>query len=422
MSALQAESAAPAASGSKSTFFRQSGWMMFTAIAAGVCMSSVHFFAKKIPESEYGIFGTLLAILNCLTIPTMGLQMVFTQQAAAALGGEQQRRLSTTTRSVLLGVSALWLVVAVIILAFQGPIIARLKITNPAALWVTLLVGLGTLWKPVFVGVLQGRQNFLWLGWASMLEGAGRVGFVALIVLVLHGYAAGMVTGALLGIACAMVVWSWQSRQVWLGPGAPCEWGGWLRRVIPLTLGFGACQFLFGSDPIFVQSFFDKDATFPYMAAGTLSRALVFFTAPLAAVMFPKVVHSVARAEKTDVMLIALGTTAVLAGLGAVVVSVLAPWLLRFIFKESFLVAKPLLPWFAGSMVPLTLANVLINNLLARERFRIVPWLVLLAAGYSVALICFHGSFLTVIRILGLFNLLALGVAAWFTWGEKRDA
>jgi len=77
------------------------------------------------------------------------------------------------------------------------------------------------------------------------------------------------------------------------------------------------------------------------------------------------------------------------------------------------------LPWYAWAMVPLTLANVLINNLLARSSFRIVPALVALAVVYAFALTRFHDSLVTVVKTLGVFNLLLLGVCAWFTWGMK---
>jgi hypothetical protein len=70
-------------------------------------------------------------------------------------------------------------------------------------------------------------------------------------------------------------------------------------------------------------------------------------------------------------------------------------------------------------MVPLALANVLINNLLARSQFRIVPVLLLLAAAYGVALTQFHDSLITVLKTLGVFNLLLLGACVWFTWGVK---
>jgi hypothetical protein len=120
-----------------------------------------------------------------------------------------------------------------------------------------------------------------------------------------------------------------------------------------------------------------------------------------------------------------LGATALLGG-GAALFCTLFPALpLRLVYNASFLVIKPLVPWFAWCMLPLTLANVLINNLLARQRFRAVPWLIVVAAAYGLTLLA-AGNYLVrldslaafkiVVQILGLFSLLLLGVSIWFSW------
>ena len=79
-------------------------------------------------------------------------------------------------------------------------------------------------------------------------------------------------------------------------------------------------------------------------------------------------------------------------------------------------------------MIPLALAIVLVNDLMARGKFSAVPWLVLLAIGYGIALAGrtsrrksgrHAGRLRMMIQTLGVFNLLLLGVCAWFTWGEK---
>ena len=58
-------------------------------------------------------------------------------------------------------------------------------------------------------------------------------------------------------------------------------------------------QFLLSADPVVVQNYLGGDgAAAPYLFGGTLARAIVLATAPLAAVMFPKLVHRKARAEK----------------------------------------------------------------------------------------------------------------------------
>jgi len=362
--------------------------------------------------------------LNCLAIPSIGLQMMFAQQTAAALEPEQQHRLSTATRGVLLGMLLIWAVFALVALVFQDAIVARWKISNPLALWITLLIGLVALCTPVLGGVVQGKQNFLWLGWASMLNGLGRVGAAALMVLVLHAQATGMVAAILASSLVTVLIYGWHSRDVWRGVGAKLaqfEWRPWFGRVVPLTLGFGAFQFMFSADPLFVQAFFDKDDTGYYISAGTLARALVAFTGPVVSVMFPKLVRSLARAERTDVMGLTLCTTAVLAVVGALGLSFGGPLILKLIYTPAYSqIAAPWLPWFAMGMVPLALANVLLNDLLARSRFAVVPWLVAVALGYGATLAVHHETFLGVIKTIGLFNLLFLAVALLFSWRERR--
>jgi hypothetical protein len=76
-----------------------------------------------------------------------------------------------------------------------------------------------------------------------------------------------------------------------------------------------------------------------------------------------------------------------------------------------------------------TVSNVLVNNLLAKQRFRVVPWLVLIALGYAFALNAFlHKSagldhfiaFKGVILRLGLFSTLLLLVSGTFSLFEER--
>ena len=107
-----------------------------------------------------------------------------------------------------------------------------------------------TTWLPMFYGVLQGQQNFLWMGWSMIANGVGRVGLAAFAVLALHCYASGMVTGMLGGLAAALVLAIWPTRCS--GCPRPCRSTGaaLLRQIIPLTLGFGAYQFLLTADTI----------------------------------------------------------------------------------------------------------------------------------------------------------------------------
>jgi len=403
-------------------FFRQSGWMVIAATVSGALMYAVHIVASKMPKAEYGVFTALLQMLNQMAIPAAGLQLTFAQMTVAAVNDGRRAWLKGAMRSLLIGTFLFWLVIVALALIFQSSLLADYKIANPAALWVTLFLGLASLWSPILVGVLQGQQNFLWLGWSSMLNGLVRLSAVTIIVLVLGGAAAGGMTGALIGMMAAMVIAVWQSRALWHGPAERFDWGSFLRKALPLTLGFGAVTYMLTQDMLAVQRFFPKDETGYYGAAGMIGRALYFFTAPLTAVMFPKIVQSAARAEKSSVLLQAVGATALLGGAAALGCTLFPELPLRLVYDQSFLKVAPLVPVFAWCMLPLTLAGVLVNNLLARERFAAVPFLVLVAVGYRFALQHRHESFEMVIHTLGIFASLLFAVAAFFTWWDARNS
>jgi O-antigen/teichoic acid export membrane protein len=402
-------------------FFRQSGWLMIANVAGGLLMWAVHLLNKKIPPAEYGVFGVLLAV--AMFVPNIPLQMVFAQQTARALATNRERELAGMIRLAWLGTLGLGLLLALGAWIWQAEIIAAWKLTNPAGLWITLLVVLLSFWLPLFWGVLQGQQNFFWLGWSNIFNGVGRLGVASFIVLLLGGYAAGMMLGVCLGLVVAVGIGIWQTRSLWLSHAQPFDWRSLLSQIGPLMLGFGAVQFFFTADTMFVKAYFSGDDAGFYVSAGTLSRGLMWLVIPLATVMFPKIVHSVARSEKSNLLGVVLIGTAVLAAGGALGLTILGPWVIRLAYSKDYVsIAAAVLPWYAWAMVPLSLAYALVNNLLARSQFRIVPVLVLLAVAYGVALIQFHNSLITVLKTLGVFNLLLLGVCVWFTWGVKGKA
>ena len=298
---------------------------------------------------------------------------------------------------------------------------AQWNISNPAALWLTLPVLLFTVWLPMFSGILQGQQNFLSLGWSQMSQGVGRLTIAAFAVLVLHWYAPGMVLGMLGGLTLALVIAIWPTRSLWLASPQAFEWRSLLRQIIPLTLGFGAYQFMLTADTMLVRGCFsDADSAY-YVCAGTLARASMWLVGPLATVMFPKIVHARAKAEKSDLMGLVLLGTIILAAGAAIGLWVLGPLVVGIVWGADYVPAdRVLVPWYAWAVVPLSVANVLLNNLLARSHFKVVPALCGLVVVYTLALIRFHENPVMVIQTLGVCNTLLLAVCAYYTLGERK--
>lgn len=407
------------------TFFKQSGWLMIASIAGGMLTWGVHFLSKRIPESEYSIFGTLLMVTAVL--PTMPLQMIFASQTANALATNREAELAGMIRLAFLSLFLAWLAAAGVVFFFQDQIVAGWKLGSAAPLWITLGTILVSLWAPMFSGILQGCQDFFIMGWAAILGGVCRVGMAALLVLALGYGAAGMISGALVGMTLVAGIAIWRTRALWARPRARFDGRSLLGQITPLMFGFGAFQFMFTSDTMFAKAFFTGDEMAPYVAAGTLSRALLWLVLPLAAVMFPKLVHSAAKSEKSNLLKIVLLGTAVLAIGGGLGLWLFGPAVVKVVYKSGYVVAtSALLPWYAAAMVPLALANVLVNDLMARKQFRVVPVIVLVAVAYGLTLpyILNHypRKLETVLQTLAVFNLLLLAACAWGAFAKPRPS
>jgi hypothetical protein len=404
-------------------FFRQSGWLMIAAIAGGALTWGVHFLNKVINPAEYSAFGVLLMVVACL--PAMPLQMVFAQQSALALATGRERQLAGMIRLAWLWTFIVWALGAVVVFMFRKQIVAGWHLPNELGLWVTLALLLFSLWAPMFGGVLQGRQDFFWMGWSTILGGAARLLGAVLLVMALSMGAAGMMAGALIGIFIGAFIAIWRTRDLWRLPAEAFDRKNVLRQIVPLLFGFGACQFMFTSDTMFATSYFNGEQMKPYVVAGTLSRALLWLVMPMASVMFPKLVQSRAKSEKNNLFGLVVIGTAVLSICGAAGLWIVGPLVVRFVAHAGDVAGTmALIPWYAGAMVPLALANVLVNDLLARSRFGVVPFMVVLAVAYGLTLpwmLNHHpGRIEVVLQTLGFFNLLLFGVCAWFTWGVKE--
>jgi O-antigen/teichoic acid export membrane protein len=415
--------AAPSEAGHLASFFRQSGWMMSAAFVAGLFNYPVHGVARHMSKPEYGVFCTLLRVVDLIALFAIGIQAVFMQRAAAALHDDHHREVAGMLRGVLRIIFFIWLTAAAVILIFHRQFLLWLQITNPVALWLTVAIGLAQMCLPIVFGLLQGRQNFLWRGLADIFNGFGRFAVICILVLVLGAQSPGAMAAVLTGLTVAVLIGAWHNRDYLRLKPKPVEWGQFWLEVLPFTFGLAAPAFMLIADMLFVQAYFPSTKTAFFGAAGLIGRALVFFILPLTSVLFPKIVQSAAREQKTNVLAHALCITALVGACAALAATLFPSLPLRIIYDQSFLVAVPLVPWFVWSMLPLALANVLISALLARRRFAAVPWLAVIAASYGVALyfVCSarNHTFKSVIQTLGEFSLLLLGVCAWFIWGSK---
>ena len=423
---------------SKLTFLRQSGWLAIATAIAGITSYAVHPFIQKSPD--YGAFNAMLQLLNLIAIPAIGLQAVFAHKAAEAKTDEDAHRLAREQIAISVIVIALAAVAVACVHLNGDALVKSMKLPSLNVLSVTLASGVFALLLPMVYGVLQGRERFFWLGWAMLSLGVVRLAAVAGLSLTYGVSALNGMVGVALGFLCAFLLAGTTSGlpvlkpREWLPSVTQTDWHALLKKFVPLSMGAGAGIFMMSADMLVVQRFFDEKQTGLYGAAGMIGRALIFFVAPMVAVMFPKIVRSRAEQKPTDVLrltlLLTVGLCVVAGGLGWWV-----PELpLKLVYDEQYLVVAPLVTWFIWAMIPLAMSVVLVNSLLARSDYAVAYALPVVCAGYAVALVnaapglaeqttVFNvQAYIGVVKIIGLSNLAFLAVAGLFTWRHYRSS
>src|SRR5262249_38555059 len=153
------------------------------------------------------------------------------------------------------------------------------------------------------------------------------------------------------------------------------------------------------------------------VGAGTLSRALLWLVLPLASVMFPRLVHSAAKSEKSNLMGMVLLGTAVLSVVGALSLSLLGPFVTQFVFKKGVAAqVSSLLPLYFCAMVPVAFFKVFLDPLLSAADFKVMLALFVLIPGvwFLFSITAFPPSLVMVLKVMGVANLVLLGICAAF--------
>jgi hypothetical protein len=122
----------------------------------------------------------------------------------------------------------------------------------------------------------KGNRNFLWLGWATMLNGLLRMGGAAIAVLVLGWQAAGAMAGVLAGFIVAAGSPSGKSATCFAAHKCRLHGARGSNAPFPSLWALGAITYMLTQDGLAVQRFFSRGNSGLYAKAGSSARPSSF--------------------------------------------------------------------------------------------------------------------------------------------------
>ncbi len=386
--------------------------MIFTHAGSAANMVFHMIMGRALPKVEYGIMSSMLGLGLILATPMVALATTlahYTAQLSATGNAGAARQLMRYWLKRLTPFSLAFLALGFL---FSGLLAEYFNLQTRTPVLITALIFSALIYSPVFPGILQGLQSFVWMSLAYNAWGLVRLLLGTALVLMFGGLAVYPLAAQAVGYALGLIFGWWLiRRELRNEPGAPTVIHGtdsyFLRSLVVLT-GFA---FLMNADIVMVKHYFAPEAAGLFAQVATIGRIMVFLVQPVAGAMFPKVISGGEMSRAHAVTFLRAIAFSGLITLAAVAGCLLLPWLpLRIIFGIRTPSAEQilLLRTVACAMAPLGITFLLLNYELAQRRFGPAWPLVGCAILYAAGVHRWHGHVLHVAWVLGGVSLLSL--------------
>lgn len=371
---------------------RTSGWLFAAFMVSNVFAYGFQVaMGRLLAPAEYGFLNSLLAVFVVLSVPLATVPMVLARKTAEYNAKKDFARIRSLVRLALrrlLFVGICGLVVFALGARFLADYLHSPSIVPILILGLCACTSFAV---PINAAVLQGLQDYVWMGISAGLGGPAR--FFFCVAFVLAGFG---VNGVLAGmVLCNLALWLLTCLPIRRHLLQGSHDGGHvhhlsLAHMFPVFLANLAFTTLTQADMILVARYFPAHEAGMYAAAAILGRSVMYVPGAFVQAMFPMVSehHSLNR-DSRHLLFKALGATLALSGFGAALFFLFPDLIIRVFFGVRYLEAAPVLRYFGLAMLPMAFLMVLMNYSIARGERRF-SYLMALGALLEVALIYFH--------------------------------
>lgn len=386
---------------------KQSGIMFIATVIANLFAYIYHIYmARALGPADYGILGSMLALLMIFAVPSGTITTVITKFVSEFKAKEQYGKINSLMFSAIKKLSRYGFLGFFIVLLLSWFIADFMKLPSITPV---VIVGFSIVFAvvlPVNRGVLRGIQDFNQLGLNFSLESVARL--VLGVVLVFFGLG---VNGALLayglGYLFAFLIAFIPLKFLFDRSDNSIDISAIYKYTWPVLLTLFCMTVMVEAPTVFVKHFFSSQETGFYNVALTMARLILFVTSSVCMVMFPKVSEVYAKGEETKGILSAsifyVLTTSILV---AAVFWFFPRFIIGVLFSPEYLNSVPLLQLLGVAMLPIGVNTLLVNYNLALKKTGFIPYLLAITTFEIVFILLYHLTLDNIIWILFGVNIL----------------
>ena len=361
----------------------RSGALLLGATVTSVGATYLFYLVagRLLGPADYGTLAAVLSLVTLVSLPFTAFQMSLSRDVSAFVTRSESSEATVLTRALIHWGALASLGLLAIVLALTVPLEELLKLDSPWPIVLAAVAIAPAVLFPIFLGDLQGRQQFFQLSIATAFPMVFRIVLFLVLVAVgwrLYGALAAMAVAAFAGVA--IPAW-WRRgllRQILARPAVSVR--PYLITLVPVLVALLAVTALTNVDVLFVKARLSSEDAGIYGAASAFAKVAFFLPMAIVGVVFPRVAARRALGRETDdilgrALLVTIGFCAVLfLGYG-----LLGGPLIRLTYGSEFDEAASLLGLFGVGMSFFSIANILVSYRLSRHEPRLA-WLLAGAA------------------------------------------
>ena len=367
------------------------------------------FMGRMLGPEEYGVLGSLFAIVYLVTFAGATFNKVISKFTAQLRGKGREAELKYLIINALHKISIFSSILFIIYLLFIPLIGKFMHLTNYTGLVIVGLIAFLSIISSIIIGALNGMQKFVWQNSLSLITTSLKLG-VAILLVYLGFKSSGALVGIVIGILATLIIGFWPLKNELTSK--------YTTKIRTSRVYFYAIPVLIASvlpiiaitlDQVLVKHFFTSIEAGLYAAAGNIAKIIWFGSGFLVSAIFPKIVSRKAQGKDTSKLLIkSLIYTAFFVLVGVGILSATPRLIVLGMYGADYLNIVPIVGLFGLALGVFSINQILITYNLAMEKYGFL-WIILSGLILQIiGIVLFHSVLSDIIKILLLSQILIM--------------